>query len=343
MSRKNKRQVMENYTSLLSMDDLSNEDIHFLLDLSAVIQKNSQRFLTFCAGKILSLLFFEPSTRTYFSFSSAIHRLGGNVLGFSQTESTSVAKGETLEDTARMMAAYSDIMVVRHAELGSMKRIANSVEIPIINGGEGVAEHPTQTLCDLYTIRKHFKRIHGVTIGLYGDLKFGRTNHSLMKSASRLGAHFICISNEELQMPQNYLKEANDHGAKTVISNNISPHLKDIDVLYVSRLQKERLPNTLDYNKLKNEMRVTPQLASELNKTSIIMHPLPRVGEIETAVDNDDRAKYFEQAANGVAVRMAILLMSFPEIRHRIIHDGNLMDEIDQFSSKRNNGNPSTF
>ena len=334
MTRKNKHPIMKDYSSLLSIDDLSNEDIHFLLNLSGVIQKNTQRFLTLCAGKILSLLFFEPSTRTYFSFSSAMQRLGGNVIGFSQTESTSVAKGETLEDTARMMAAYSDMMVVRHAEVGSIKSIANIVDIPIINGGEGSVEHPTQTLCDLYTIRKYFKRINGVTIGLYGDLKFGRTNHSLIKSASRLGANFICISPEALQMPKNYLKEANENGAKTVISNHIRHHLQEIDVLYVSRLQKERLPNTLDYNELKKEMVITPKLASELNKTSIIMHPLPRVGEIETAVDNDGRAKYFEQAANGVPVRMAILLMSFPEIRRQILNDAVLMDEINRFSLK---------
>lgn len=337
MIRKNKPSVMENYASLLSIDNLSNDDIHFILNLSGFIQKNSPRFITMCTGKILSLLFFEPSTRTYFSFSSAIQRLGGNVIGFSQTESTSVAKGETLEDTARMMAAYSDMMVVRHAEVGSIRTIANTVDIPIINGGEGCAEHPTQTLCDLYTIRKYFKQIDGVTIGLYGDLKFGRTNHSLIKSASRLGANFICISPEELQMPQDYLKEAQENGAKTVISSNIKNHLKDIDVLYVSRLQKERLPKTLGYEELKKEMIITSELASGLNKTSIIMHPLPRVGEIETAVDKNHRAKYFEQAANGVPVRMAIILMSFPEIRHSILNDAILLDEIAQYSRKMNN------
>lgn len=294
-------------SSLISINDLTNEQVLSLFKTADEIQQDKNHFFDTCKNKILALLFFEPSTRTYFSFSSAMHRLGGSVIGFSQTESTSVAKGESLEDTAKVMSYYSDLMVIRHPEIGAVQKIANVTQIPIINGGEGAGEHPTQTLYDLYTIYKNFNRLD-VTIGLYGDLKFSRPNHSLMLAASRFGANFVCIAPDELQMPDSYIETAKRDGAKVTITDNVKTHLKNIDVLYVSRLQKERLPSNIDPDYFKHNTAVNKELLSHMNETTIIMHPLPRIDEIHREIDDDLRAKYFEQAANGVPVRMAVIL-----------------------------------
>lgn len=298
--------MVDKIRSLISINDLSKEEILFLIKLAQDIQKSPQKFVDITKGKILSLLFFEPSTRTYFSFCSAMQRLGGSTLGFSQIESTSVAKGETIEDTARIMASYSDIMAVRHAEVGTLQRIAKVVNIPVISGGEGVDEHPTQTLSDLFTIYKHFNKLN-ITIAVYNDLKYGRTSHSLILAASKFGADFICIAPNELQMPKEYIEQAEKNGSKIIFADKIDNFVDKIDVLYVTRLQKERLPSHLDYEKLKSQFKVDLHLLSRLKESSIIMHPLPRITEIDIAVDQDPRAKYFEQAANGVAMRMAIL------------------------------------
>lgn len=298
---------MKEIRSLISVNDLSKEEILGLLQAAAQIEQSPQAYIDKAKGKVFSLLFFEPSTRTYFSFASAMERLGGSVLGFSQAGATSVAKGETLEDTVRMMAAYSDIMAVRHAEVGTLQRIVNVVEVPVINAGEGVAEHPTQTLVDLYTIFKNFKRLD-VTIALYGDLKYSRPNHSLLLAGSRLGINFICVAPEELQMPEQYLEQAQKNGAHIKLTDDINSVINNIDVLYVTRLQKERLPPHLLYEELKKSYHVAPQLVKQMKESAIILHPLPRIGEIDTLVDHDPRAQYFAQAKNSVAVRMALLL-----------------------------------
>ncbi len=294
--------------SLLSIDDLSNKDIQHILDLAQQIEKKPHKFADYAKGKILSLLFFEPSTRTYFSFASAIQRLGGSVIGFPNAETTSIAKGESLEDTARMMSSYSDIMAVRSGVMGSMQRMSQAIHIPLINAGEGQGEHPTQALTDLYTIRQSCKKLN-VTIAFYGDLKFGRTNHSLIKAIARFGAKIICIAPPELQMPKDYVALARKAGAEVILDKDIKKYVKDIDVLYVSRLQKERLPARLNYAVLKKAMNVDLKLVTALKSSAIVMHPLPRVDEIAVSVDTDKRAKYFQQAANAVPVRMAILLL----------------------------------
>lgn len=293
--------------SLISINDLSNQDILDLIQAAKQIEQSPKEYADKAKGKILALLFFEPSTRTYFSFASAMQRLGGAIIGFSDPATTSAAKGETLEDTARMMAGYSDIMAVRHAEVGTMQRIAKVIDIPLVNAGEGVGEHPTQTLVDLFTIYKKFGRLD-VTIALYGDLKYSRPNHSLLLAGSRLGMKFICIAPEELQMPENYLKAAHKNGAEISFATDIKTVIKEIDVLYVTRLQKERLPIKLAYEHLKKQYIVNTALIEKMQKSAIIMHPLPRVGEIDSAVDTDPRAQYFAQAKNSVAIRMALLL-----------------------------------
>lgn len=293
--------------NLLSVKSLSRDQLLMLLKKAQEIEQQPDHYAEKAKGKILGLLFFEPSTRTYFSFASAIQRLGGNFLGFSDVNTISITKGETLEDTAKIMSGYADILAVRHAELGSLKRVATAVNVPVINAGEGIGEHPTQTLTDLFTIYKKLGRLN-ITIAFYNDLKYGRTAHSLLLAAAAMGANLICIAPEELQMPEEYIKEAKLLGAKIVLAKELAPYYQQIDVLYVTRLQSERLPAELNAAELKKKFLVNKETLSHLRSDTLILHPLPRIGEIDPEIDSDPRALYFEQAKNGVAMRMAILL-----------------------------------
>lgn len=294
------------FDSLISTDQLSDVQITQLIERALVIADNPALFSSRCHGQIMALCFFESSTRTYFSFSSAMQRLGGSTIGFSDTATTSIAKGESLADTARSMAAYADIMVARHSELGSMEVMSNAIKIPFINGGEGVGEHPTQTLCDALAIIKKFGRLD-VTIGLLGDLAYGRTAHSLIKTLSRFGANFYCIAPDPLQMPGEYIDLAEAQGVKVHCVNTLDAVASKLDVLYVTRLQKERLPKGFE-GAVTDQYQVNQATLSRLKQDMIIMHPLPRVNEITVDVDSDPRAVYFQQAADGLYIRMALIL-----------------------------------
>lgn len=290
------------------IDDLSNEEIEHLFqiadDMAGIIDSGNPKI---ARDKIMATLFYEPSTRTRFSFESAMLRLGGNVLGFAEPKTTSVSKGETLADTARVMTEYADIIVIRHPMAGAAKVMADFAHIPVINGGDDSHQHPTQTLYDLYTIQKHLGTIKGLKVGLCGDLKFGRTVHSLAYALARFDAMMVGIAPAGLEMP-NYvvqkLKLKYKQGFEYV--DNLEDVIGDLDVLYMTRIQKERLPQNIDYNSVSGKFVINKELMSKAKKQMMILHPLPRVDEIAYEIDDDDRAFYFRQSAYGVRVRMAI-------------------------------------
>ena len=257
-------------------------------------------------GYILATLFFEPSTRTRLSFESAMHRLGGSVIGFSNPSATSISKGETLADTVRVMDSYSDVIVIRHPLEGSARLAAEFAESPVINGGDGAGQHPTQTLLDLFTMYEKFGEISGLNVALVGDLKYGRTVHSLAYALDRLGANVFLISPELLRMPKHVLNELSKKPFET---DRIEDVVEDVDVFYVTRIQKERFPDPAEYKKVAGSYRITPELLEMGRKDVVVMHPLPRVDEISPEVDSTPHALYFKQAFNGVPVRMALLAL----------------------------------
>lgn len=258
-------------------------------------------------GKILSALFFEPSTRTRLSFESAMKRLGGGVLGFAQPEGTSVMKGETLADTIRMVDAYSDIIVIRHPQEGAARLAADFAKRPVINAGDGAGQHPTQTLLDLFTIWDTFGKLEGINVALVGDLKYGRTVHSLTLALSMFGANMRFVAPPSLQMPREIVDQVKEKGLPLKMTHDIRDVISDVDVLYVTRIQKERFPDPQEYAKVAGSYRIDVQLLREARKSLIVLHPLPRVNEIAPEVDETPHAKYFQQAFNGVSVRMALL------------------------------------
>ncbi len=299
---------------LIDIKDFSKKEIDNLIKVANDIIENREKYSHKCDGKILATLFFEPSTRTRLSFESAMLRLGGKVLGFSESSSSSTAKGETLGDTIRVVGGYADIIAMRHPKEGAPTvAIKNSI-VPIINAGDGGHNHPTQTLTDLFTINREKKRLDNLTIGLCGDLKFGRTVHSLITAMMRYkNIKFVLISPKELKLPD-YLKELLDNQKIEYIeTNNIEEYMKDIDILYMTRVQKERFFNEEDYLRLKDYYILTKEKLKTAKKDLTILHPLPRVTEIAKEVDNDKRAKYFEQAYNGVYIRMALILKLLEE------------------------------
>ena len=294
---------------LIDIKDFSKKEIDDLIKVANDIIDNRDKYSHKCDGKILATLFFEPSTRTRLSFESAMLRLGGKVLGFSEASSSSTAKGETLSDTIRVVGGYADIIAMRHTKEGAPTvAIKNSI-VPIINAGDGGHNHPTQTLTDLLTISREKGRLDNLTIGLCGDLKFGRTVHSLITAMMRYkNIKFILISPKELKLPD-YMKEILDNkNIEYVETNNIEEYMNELDVLYMTRVQKERFFNEEDYLRLKDYYILTKDKLKKAKKDLIILHPLPRVTEISKEVDDDKRAKYFEQAYNGVYIRMALIL-----------------------------------
>ncbi len=293
---------------LVSVENLSKEDILYILDMARRMEKgfddvSSSRPL---AGKIMATLFFEPSTRTRLSFESAMHRLGGSVIGFSSKEGTSVKKGETLADTIRVIDGYSDVIVIRHPYEGAATLASELASHPVLNAGDGAGRHPTQTLLDLYTIWKEFGRLDK-KVALVGDLKYGRTVHSLALALSRFGAEFYFVSPESLRMPDHILRDVGERTSFKEFSG-IEGVIKDVDVLYMTRIQKERFPDPSEYAKVSGAYKVDKGLVSKMAKNAIIMHPLPRVNEIGPEVDSLPQARYFQQSWNGVYTRMAILL-----------------------------------
>lgn len=296
--------------SLLEPMDFSLEELDGIFDLADGIIADPQKYAHACDGKLLATLFYEPSTRTRFSFEAAMLRLGGQVIGFSEPNSSSVAKGESIADTIRTISCYADVAVMRHPKEGAPRVAANSTDMPVINAGDGGHQHPTQTLTDLLTIRRTLGTFENITVGCCGDLKFGRTVHSLIKALSRYkNVKFVLISPEELSVPDYVKKEV-------LIKNNIEfkevrtmqEALGEVDVLYMTRVQRERFFNEDDYIRLKDSFILDNEKMQLAKKDMIVLHPLPRVNEIATEVDSDPRAKYFEQAKNGMFVRMALIM-----------------------------------
>lgn len=260
-------------------------------------------------GRILGTLFYEPSTRTRLSFESAMLRLGGSVTGFSTPAGTSVEKGETLSDTVRMTEAYTDALVIRHPLEGAARLAADISSKPVINAGDGAGQHPTQTILDLFTIQEAKGRIEGLNIVLVGDLRFGRTVHSLAEALSLFGANITLIAPPSLQMPRDVIAQIESNGVKPKTSASLEEAVADADILYVTRIQKERFADAAEYAKLSGSYRIDTKLLAHARSTLSVMHPLPRVNEIAPEVDRTEHSLYFKQAANGVPVRMAILSM----------------------------------
>ena len=295
---------------LMSPLDFSVEELDRLLDLAHDIEKNPDKYAHLCDGKRIATLFYEPSTRTRLSFEAAMMNLGGKVLGFSSADSSSAAKGESVSDTIRMVSCYADICAMRHPKEGAPLRAARYSRIPVINAGDGGHSHPTQTLLDMMTIRRRKGRLDHLTIGFCGDLKFGRTVHSLIKSLSRLsGMRFVLISPEELRVPDYIISEVlAPNGIDYVETRSLEGALPDLDILYMTRVQRERFFNEEDYIRLKNSYVLTREKLALAPADMAVLHPLPRVNEITLDVDDDPRAAYFEQAQNGVYMRMALIM-----------------------------------
>ncbi len=295
---------------LIDIMQLTTEEIDEMIDTANDIIANPDKYAEKCKRKKLATLFFEPSTRTRLSFEAAMYELGGNVLGFSEAQSSSAAKGESVSDTIRTVGAYADIIAMRHPKEGAPMVACRKSTVPIINAGDGGHNHPTQTLTDLLTIKREKGHFDGLTIGFCGDLKFGRTVHSLMAAMSRYdNVKFIFISPDELRLPE-YLKEdiLDPKNIEYVETTDLENAMPQLDILYMTRVQRERFFNEQDYIRLKDSYILTPDKLAAAKDSLSILHPLPRVNEISTAVDDDPRAKYFEQVRNGKFIRMALIL-----------------------------------
>ena len=296
--------------NLMNITDLTVEEIDELVAVAEDIIANPVKYQDACRHKLLATLFFEPSTRTRLSFESAMHRLGGSVVGFSEASSSSTAKGESLSDTVQTVGCYADIIAMRHPKEGAPVVAARRAGVPIINAGDGSHNHPTQTLTDLLTIWRTKKRFGDLTIGLCGDLKFGRTVHSLVAAMARYsGIKFVFIAPEELKFPRYIIEdELDSRGIPYEEVATMEEAMSKLDILYMTRVQKERFFNEADYIRLKDTYILTPDKLEPAKKDLVIMHPLPRVNEISVAVDDDPRACYFAQAKNGMFIRMALIM-----------------------------------
>ena len=295
---------------LIDIMELSTEEIQQLIDCAMDIIANPKKYAEACHGKKLATLFFEPSTRTRLSFEAAMYELGGNVLGFSEAQSSSASKGESVSDTVSVVSCYADVIAMRHPKEGAPLVASMKASIPVINAGDGGHNHPTQTLADLLTIYREKGRFENLTIGVCGDQKFGRTVHSLISAKSRYaGVKFVMISPEELRVPRYIISdvlEPNNIPYEEVRS--LEKAMPELDILYMTRVQRERFFNEADYIRLKDTYILTPEKLRTAKADLNILHPLPRVNEISVAVDDDPRACYFKQALNGKYMRMALIL-----------------------------------
>ena len=296
--------------NLIDITDLSVEEINQLIATAEDIIANPVKYQDACAHKQLATLFFEPSTRTRLSFESAMLALGGSTLGFSEASSSSTAKGETVGDTIHTVSCYADIIAMRHPKEGAPYAASQFSEVPIINAGDGGHNHPTQTLTDLLTIHREKGRLNNFTIGFCGDLKFGRTVHSLIKTMDRCkNIRFVLISPEELRVPDYIVKDVLEaNGIPYKETRSLEESMSELDILYMTRVQKERFFNEEDYIRLKNSYILTKEKMGLAKPDMAVLHPLPRVNEIALDVDDDPRAAYFEQVQNGVYVRMALIM-----------------------------------
>ncbi len=292
---------------LIEPGDLKIEELEEIFTLADAIIHDPKKYLDICKGHLLATLFYEPSTRTRFSFEAAMLRLGGEIIGFSEPNSSSVSKGESIGDTIRTIGCYADIAVMRHPKEGAPKLASKHSTIPVINAGDGGHQHPTQTLTDLLTIRSYKNNISDNVIGLCGDLKFGRTVHSLVKALSRYeNIKFVFIAPPELEIPPYIIEELGDHSYYQ--TSSLEEAIPELDILYMTRIQKERFFNEEDYLRLKGYYILDKKKLEHAKENMIIMHPLPRVDEIHTEIDQDPRAVYFDQAKYGMYVRMALIV-----------------------------------
>ncbi len=295
---------------LLDIRDLSPEEIGELIQTAKDIADHPEKYAEKCKGKKIATLFYEPSTRTRLSFESAMIELGGQAIGFSDATSSSVSKGESVADTSRVVECFADIIAMRHPKEGAPYVAATNVNIPVINAGDGGHNHPTQTLTDLLTISREKGHLDNLVIGCCGDLKFGRTVHSLISAMSRYeGVRFVLISPEELKIPENVRTEILDRNQIPYVeTTSLEEAMPELDVLYMTRVQKERFFNEADYIRLKDTYILTTDKLQSAKSDMAILHPLPRVNEISTEIDKDPRAKYFDQVRNGKYIRMALIM-----------------------------------
>jgi len=305
---------------ILSTRDFTREEILFVLDAAAMFARRAasgdvEADLALLRGKVLATLFFEPSTRTRLSFETAIKRLGGNTIGFADAGVSSASKGESLHDTVRVVEGYCDAIVIRHPREGAARVAAEATRLPVINGGDGSNQHPTQTFIDLYTIREAHGKVSGLNIGFLGDLKYGRAAHALVTAAAAMGNDLTLISPVELRLPASIMDELKETGAKPVLTADLDAAVKDLDVLYVTRIQRERFPDPLEYERVRNAYRVDRRTLEGAGGRLCVLHPLPRVREIDPEVDGLEGALYFRQAHNGVTVRKALLALLLGVIR----------------------------
>ncbi len=298
--------------NLISIMDLSKDEILHILKIAKHIEQNPNPVLL--NDRILASLFFEPSTRTRLSFESAMYRLGGKVLGFADSNIASISKGESLADTARIISTYCDIIAIRHPVSGTASIFAQNASVPVINAGDGTNQHPTQTLLDLYTIQKSKGKIENLTVGFLGDLKYGRTVHSLVNALSKFNAKFYFISPKSLSMPDNFLKELDKEGIEYHETDEFYSTLKHLDILYDTRIQKERFLDPEEYEKNKGIYIVDKRIIGYAKPDMKILHPLPRVDELSPELDNTEYALYFQQAKNGIPVRQALLALLLGKI-----------------------------
>ncbi len=297
--------------SLINILDLSAEEIDTLIKTACDITENPGKYSDRCRGKTLATLFFEPSTRTRLSFEAAMYGLGGNVLGFSEAQSSSASKGESVADTARVVSCFADIIAMRHPKEGAPLVASMNATVPVVNAGDGGHNHPTQTLADLLTIYREKGRLSDMTVGFCGDLKFGRTVHSLIEALSRYtGINIVLVSPDELTLP-GYIKRdvLERNSIRYTETTDLSAVMPELDVLYMTRVQKERFFNEEDYLRLKDSYILRPEKLADAKSDLSVLHPLPRVNEISVAVDSDSRACYFKQVENGKLMRMALIMM----------------------------------
>jgi aspartate carbamoyltransferase catalytic subunit len=289
---------------IISTRDLTKEEILFIVDEAARFEGDSPPLLQ---GKLMGALFFEPSTRTRLSFESAMLRLGGRALGFAEPGGSSVAKGETLADTVRVAEGYADVLVIRHPREGAARAAAEVTSIPVINAGDGANQHPTQTLLDLFTLRKEKGRIEGLKVGFLGDLKFGRAVRSLISTLARFKARMTFISPPSLRLPDYYLDELTEQAVNWKQTTDVFPACRDLDALYVTRIQQERFPDPLEFERVRNVYQLDRSFVEQAAQDMAILHPLPRVNEISPNLDAFPQSVYFRQAHNGVTIRKTLL------------------------------------
>lgn len=296
---------------LIDPNDFTIEELQKVIDLGLDIYNNPSNYSDVCNGKILGTLFYEPSTRTRLSFESAMLRMGGSVLGFSDSNTSSVSKGETIADTIRVLDGYADVLVMRHPREGAPKLASEFSSVPVINGGDGGHQHPTQTLTDLVTIQHYRGEISNLKVAFCGDLLFGRTVHSLLKTLSRFpNISFVLISPEQLKIPSHLRDEIiSNTNVEIIETQSLEDHINEVDILYMTRIQRERFFNEEEYIKLKDSYVLCKDKLKKAKEDLLILHPLPRVNEINYDVDSDPRAKYFEQAKLGVYARMALMAL----------------------------------